>query len=113
MLPKQHRLPLRSIPDFFPQAEKRHNRFFTIFYKPTSSLSQATIIVPKKGVSAASKRTYLKRQVREILRPLVVGTKGIQLAVVMKSIAGTADLKELSAELKKNYDYITKNISST
>jgi ribonuclease P protein component len=108
MLPKSHRLPLRSLPDFFTQAQKLHNRFFTLFYRTTPSLTRATVVIPKKAISAASGRNLVKRQLRETLRPLVVDQTGLELVVVVKAAATQVNPTELAAELTKSYQTLIK-----
>ncbi len=85
MLPKKHRLMLRHFPDFFVQSKKTHSPLFTLFtLRAEVEFSQGAVVVPKKNVAKSSARNHIKRQVSELLYPILQKKKNLKVVVIVK-----------------------------
>ena len=126
MFPRLNRFPLRAYlkdkPDFFANAHRLRGSFFMIFYQVANTkngqpddkgIAQAACIVSQKNFPRAVDRNKAKRQVRELISPLLKlalqnGQAGnIQLVVVVYRPIETEEQKE---ELQDRVETVLNNL---
>jgi len=101
MLPKKHRLMLRHFPDFFLKSKKTHSSLFTLFtLHDEVEFSQGAVVVPKKFLAKSSARNYAKRQVSELLYPILKQKKNLQIVVLVKRSLEKTDLEKLKTAIE-------------
>ena len=108
MLPKQYAFNLRHEKNFFSKARRIFSRYCTLFYIPSDHFG-VTVVVPKKAARLATKRNWLKRQIKaaaiRVITALEEANTSFFVVLVAKSAAVAApreDLfKELFSSLKK------------
>ena len=102
MLPKQYAFNLRQEKSFFSKANRIFSRYFTLFFIPSDHFG-VTVVVPKKAARLATKRNWLKRQVKAamilVLEKIVPDTASFFVVIVAKSAAVTARTEDLYREL--------------
>jgi hypothetical protein len=85
MFPRNYRLPLRSIPDFFVEAQKFQSGFCTVFFRPAEHL-QLVVVVPKRAVALSSGRNHMRRIFYAALLANLrdIATKQAQVCIVVQ-----------------------------
>lgn len=107
MLPKKHRLMLRHFPDFFVKSKKTHSPLFTLFTLAIESdFAQGAVVVPKKNVAKSSARNLAKRQVSELLYPLLKNKHNFAVMVLVKKTLSSADLLSLKSQLQTTLNQV-------
>ena len=98
MLPRSHRFPLRAHADFFATAGKVRGSFFLVLYKGQSDLqspNQAAFIATKKNFPTAVARNRIKRQLSELLSPLLRSTSTAHTAQLAHPAQSTHPAQQL------------------
>ena len=80
---------------------------FTVLYRPQASGqdkdARLGLAISKKHCKLATGRNRLKRQVRESFRLIQGGLKGLDIVVMNRPAAATADNKTLADSLEKHW----------
>ena len=110
MLRASHRLSVRQFEEIFEKGRVVHSPFFTLRHiLPSASGAPAAVsgrtpakvaaVAPSKTAKTASRRTYLRRKIYEMVKPLYPRIKkGALVAVFIKPT--DLDHKTLAAELE-------------
>lgn len=99
MLSSSKKLILRDKADFFNQAEKKHSKYFSLFYKKAESC-KGVFIIPKKSVGLASHRNKHKRRLYNIFEQIYEDVLSWHLVFVVKKDLKNLSDKEILKELK-------------
>lgn len=87
MFPKQNRFDSRIKGDFFTSSIKKHSSFFILYSKKNLlNICRAAVIVPKKAVSKSTKRSEIKRQMRNAIIPHLNAYRGFDIVLYLKSL---------------------------
>lgn len=108
MLPTRHRLrERRAFQMLYEVGQRRSSSGLTLLFHPMSVQpegipSQVGLVISKKVSKSAVKRNRLRRQLREILRPLCPNLKpGYRLLWIPKTSLLTYSWQELRAEVHR------------
>ncbi len=86
----------------FERAQKRHGRFFTLFFRPNlGERPRLGVAVAKRFFKRAHDRNLYKRLVRENFRINKALLNGLDVVVVVKKEADTCTNQEFSMALQK------------
>lgn len=112
MFPKQQRLPLRQLPNFFQQAKTVQRSFFFVYWQPnTLPTNRFAVIVSKKTAPLASQRNVLKRRFRAAISQAQKTVNGIDFAFVLSRKATPLSPTQLHQEIEKVFHYVKKKQS--
>jgi ribonuclease P protein component len=93
MLPRTHRLRLRTQKDFFGQAARVQTPSVRWFINTTDSkYATAAIVVPKTVERLATRRNQLKRKFTAALLPLLQNAQGIMVVGIIKKTNSRASI---------------------
>lgn len=86
MLPKENRFSTRIKGDFFAKAKKKYSPLLVLYLQENNlNVCRATVIVPKKVIAKSTKRSEIKRHLRNGLVPYLAKNKGYDLVLYLKS----------------------------
>ncbi len=85
MFPRNYKLPLRSIPEFFDEAQKFQSGFVTVFFRAEHP-TQVVVIVPKRVAPLATHRNALQRKFYAALMTQMntLEAQRVQLCIVVQ-----------------------------
>jgi len=84
MLPRSQRFSLREDPEFFHTAHRIRGSFFAIMYRPAETAdAQAVFVAAKKNFPTAVARNKVKRQLRELVSPLLAAATHQQIVIMI------------------------------
>jgi len=100
MLPKENRFSARVKGDFFANAKKKYSPLLVLYHQKNNlDVCRATVIVPKKVIAKSTKRSEIKRQLRNALIPHLNEMKGYDLVLYLKSWKSSANHSQIQKEV--------------
>lgn len=101
MLPAQHRFSLAKNPLFFQNAQKKHFRYFYVFWEDAPAFSTPVIgvTVSKTTEPQSVKRNTVKRRVKSIIRQHLSEANPVTALFILKKNACTATYADLKQDI--------------
>lgn len=102
MLNKNQKLALRKERQFFSTAQRRHDKTFSLFWKPNQSRLLLQVILARKTAPNAVKRNEVKRAVSKVLKEIATShtTTALSLVVVIKNFSALQELDKIRHEIE-------------
>jgi len=101
MFPQKNRFTTRLDGSFFREAKKIYSPAFVLYLKKsTNGEALVTVIVPKKVVARSTKRSEMKRLMRNSLIPYLEKLGGFEVVLYLKSLQKDGSRKTLRGEIE-------------
>ncbi len=112
LLTKAHLFTQQDFKALFAAAEKKHGRFFVLFYRSDSGceLSSLGIVVSKNNAKTSVRRNLVKRLVREHFRLAQHELFGLKIMLVAKNTVHKATKEMLTHELQQLFVFLKKQV---
>ena len=83
MFPRNNRLPLRTLRDFFEKAQKIRIGGLLVFFQKTTASTRVTVIIPKRVAQKSTARIAQKRALYTELQKVWPEFTGLNVAIVL------------------------------
>lgn len=110
MIATAHRLPLRSLPDFFQKSNKWFSPYWTVFWRPHQSSLQVAVIVGTVYSKKATDRNKIKRQLKSLISQSFSTDFPIQMVIAVKKKAAGLPYAELASEMNRYKKFVEQRV---